>query len=296
MSLFLEYPFLLRGLLASLLFGALGGFLSPFIISKRMAMYADSLSHASLTGIILAMIIGFISDGSRSSNPGAFVTLLQKIGIEPVTFVLILTSIIVAILISFIIEKSKLPNDTAIIFFFYTALAIGIFLLGISPHVRSSMLHSFLFGSVLGVSSQDLILLTIIGAFVCLFLLLHIRSFLFSTWNRDLARLHGVRVQLFDYLFLIIIGIVVAFGVRLVGNLLLGALLVIPAAAARNVARSFRGFLALSTTFGFLSGFTGYILASPLVFNTFPGPTIILTSIAFFVATLFVKFFTAVRV
>lgn len=287
-----QYPFLLRGLVASILFGALGGFLSPFIISRRMAMYADSLSHASLTGIIIALMLGISPTETFFQNSSLF----SFFGIEKITLVLIVSSLIFSVVISFIIEHSKLPKDSAIIFFFYGTLALGIFLLGMSQSISPSVLHSFLFGSVLGVSGSDLILLSVTAIVVVFFFFLNMNRFLLSTWNRDIARVRGIRVRLFDYLFLVVISFTIAIGIRLVGNLLLGALLVIPGIAAKNLSVSFRGFLILSTIIGISSGFLGFLLASPDYFNTFPGPTIIMMSIATYFLTLGIKSFSRKKI
>ena len=259
-SEFLSYSFMQRALIASVMVGILCPFVGNFVVLRRMSFFSDAISHAAFAGIAAGILLGI--DLSLSS---------------------LAVAIIIAFVVAFLSEKTALSHDTIIGIAFSGAIAIGMLIIGMLEGYRTDV-FTFLFGDILSITRKDLLLIFIIGTLTIITLLTFLKPFLQITFNRELAKVEGINVRFFEYLLFSIIAIVVTISLKIIGIILVTSLLIIPAAAAKNLASSMKRLFILSCFFGVISGIVG--LAGSVYLNTASGPTIVLISIALFFLTM----------
>jgi zinc transport system permease protein len=256
----LEYPFMQRALAAALLMGVLCPTLGVFVVVRRMSFFGDAIAHSAFTGIALGLLLGV--------DPS-----LGAVGF----------AILIALGMGWLQTRSRIPSDTIIGVFFSGSAALGILLIGLLQGYRTN-LFSYLFGDILTIGWSDLAvtaaLLIGVGGAVALLR----RPLLQVALNRDLAAVQGVPVAAMEYALMVLLAVTVAVSIKLVGIILVTALLIIPAAAARNVSRSIRQMFLFAVGFGVFAALAGLFGSYNL--NTASGPTIVLTSIALFAASL----------
>ena len=256
---FLSYPFIQRAFLASLMVGVLCPFVGNFVVLRRMSFFSDAISHSAFAGIAVGALLGI--DLSMSS---------------------LIVAMLVSLLIAFLSEKTTLSHDTVIGIAFSGAIASGMLVLGMLKGYRVDI-FTYLFGDILAITNNDLLFLFIISILSIVILLFFSKPLLQITFNRDLARVEGINVRLFEYLLFFIIAVVVTVSLKIIGIILVTSLLIVPAAAAKNLASSMKHLFILSCVFGLVSGITGLIASVYL--NTASGPTIVLVSIGIFFLT-----------
>lgn len=245
----------IQSFLIALFAGLASGAVGAFVILKRMALVGDAFSHVALPGIALAVAYN----------------------LDPFWGVVV-TSLLTAFIVFKLEQKTQLSVETLVGLLFTASLAIGI--LTIPDHeVIEALFGAF---PVLPLSELLVILGMAILATVSCFVLT--RRFVFTMIASDIARIHGIKPAQ-NFFFLLIFAIVVALGIKLVGALLMGALTIIPAAIARNISRSIRSYIVLSTFLGGFISVVGVWLA--VIFNWLPGPVIIIFGIMIFIISLF---------
>ena len=259
-SEFLTYPFIQRALLASIMIGVLCPFVGNFVVLRRMSFFSDAISHSAFAGIAVGAVLGI--DLSISS---------------------VAVAILIALLIAYLSEKTNLSHDTVIGVAFSGAIATGMLIIGTLKGYRAD-LFAFLFGDILAITKSDLILIFITAILTIAILMIFFKPFLQITFNRDLARVEGINVRLFEYLLFLIIAVVITVSLKIIGMILVTSLLIVPAASAKNIASSMKKLFALSCVFGVISGVVGLI--GSVLLNTSSGPTIVLVSIVIFFLTL----------
>ena len=240
------------------LVGASSGYLGSFMVIKRMSLVGDALSHVALPGMALALTFGF--------NPmlGALISLtLAVFGIW------------------YLGEHSEVYPEALVGVFFTASLAIGIL---ITPEPE---LFETLFGNIESIKFVDGLIT--IAASIIIFLVANqiSKKLILGVVSEDLARSTGIKMQKVNLVYLVLVGLVVSLGVKFIGTLLTGALVIVPAASAKNVARSVKGFQILSSSIGVFSAITGILIASFLGISS--GPAVVLVSIAFFVLSYFFR-------
>jgi zinc transport system permease protein len=238
----------------ALLVGIASGSIGPFILLRRMALVGDALSHVALPGIALALIYH----------------------IDPFYGVLVFL-ISAAFLVFWLESRSRVPPDAAVGMLFTASLAIGILMLPNADVIES------LFGAFPVLSTPLLVailLAAVILSALCFWLA---KRFLFLIVSPDLAKVHGVG-RAYDLALLLIFAMIVALGIKLVGTLLMGALTIIPASIAKNLAPSMRRYIVISAVLGGAISVTGVWLAQ--TFRLVPGPPIVLLGVALFALTL----------
>lgn len=245
-------------LLVGILIGIGAGYLGSFMILKRMSLVGDVISHVALPGIAIALIF--------EVNPffGAFTALfLAVVGIW------------------FLERKTELPSETLVGIFFALSLALGIL---ITP--EPELLES-LFGDITQIGIADA-LITIALTAVIFFTMFHIyRGLTLSVVSKQLAQSMGINVSKINFLFLLLVALIVSLGLKMTGVFLMGALVIVPAAAAKNISISLASFTRLGALFGGISALGGILFASH--FNFHPGPIVVLTSGVIFLVTLLFK-------
>lgn len=253
---FLSFQFMKNALLAILLLTPLLGLMGTMAVNQRMAFFSDALGHSALTGIGLGILLGLHSD----------------------LLAMLVFGIVWAVLISRIKQTGTSSVDTVISVFSSTSIALGLIILARGGNFAKY--STLLIGDVLAVAPQDLLwLLLALVAGVTAWILIYNRLLLTSI-NASLARSRGVRTKLVEYAFVVLVAVAVMLSIRWVGVLLINALLILPAAAARNVSKSAKGHAAFSVLFAVISGVVGLIAAFYL--NTSAGAAIVLCAAVFY--------------
>ena len=246
----LGYTFMKNALLALLLITPLFGLLGTMAVDNRMAFFSDALGHSALTGIAIGVMLGWQNQMAS----------------------MLLFGILWAILITFVKHHSKMSADTIISVFSSTSIALGLVVL--SRGGAFARYSSVLVGDVLSVTSGDLLALLITLLVTVAAWLLLFNPLMITSVNSPLARSRGIRSRLTEYGFTILVAVAVMMSIRWVGVLLINSLLILPAAASRNVARSAAGYLRLSVAIAMVCGVAGLALSYAL--NTSAGAAIVL--------------------
>lgn len=265
MTELLTQPFFLRALLGGLAIALMCAVLGVFVVMRRMSFLADALAHGSLAGIALGFLLG----------------------IEPI-IVATVTSILIALGMAWLERRSKISHDTVIGIFFAGSLAIGVVLLSFIQGYRPDV-TSFLFGNILAVTSTHLLWTWIAAIAVIIVMQIIQWRLLLVTLDPEGARLMGMPVVMIETIFTVLIAIAVVISIKVVGLILVTALLVIPAASARNVTYSYTALRLVATIAAVASVLIGLLLSA--ILNIPSGACIVLTSIVIFGVTLIVKQF-----
>lgn len=259
-----ELEFMKNALLAVLLVSTVFGILGTMIVNNKMAFFSDALGHGAFTGVAVGSIMGIF-------NP-----ILGAIAF----------SIVFSILITIVKNKSKTSTDTIIGVFSSIAISAGLVLLSIGGK-NINKYSNFLYGDLLSITPSDLLLLLIAFIGVFLLWLLFFNKMLLISVNQSLARSRGINTLVIETIFTSAIAVIVTVGIQWVGLLIINSLLVLPAAAARNVTFNVRQYHLLSVLFALFSGISGLILS--YYWNSTTGATIVLISSGIYFLTLALK-------
>ena len=259
----LHFSFMKNAFLAILLLTPLLGLLGTMAVNQQMAFFSDALGHSALTGIGLGMILGVGSD---------LVSML-------------VFGIIWAVLISVIKHTGTSSADTVISVFSSTSVALGLLIL--SRGGGFARYSSLLIGDVLAVTPMDLLylLLALLGG-IALWMVLY-NGLLLTSVSQSLAASRGVKTRLYEICYAALVAVAVMLAIRWVGVMLINALLIIPAAAARNLARSARSHALISVLLALVSGIAGLI--SAYSWNTSAGAAIVLYASLFYALSMLLR-------
>ena len=258
-----QYPFVARGLLAILLAAPLLGALSHLVVARRLAFFSTTLGQAALTGLTIGVAVGEPLNAAYASIFGF--------------------CLLCGIVMVYVRRHATLPPDTVIGVFMAFTLGLGICLLVAATRTFNiHQIEAVMFGSILTVTDFDLALLLALGLAVCVVVALGYNALLADSLSPPLARAHGASTTLLEYLFVVVLTIAITASLKVIGALLVEAMVVVPAASARNLARSVRGYLAWSIALATLSGVTGLFVST--VWRVPTGGAIVLAlSVCFFV-------------
>ena len=259
----LEYEFMRNALMAVLLVTPLFGLLSTMVVSNRMAFFSDSLGHGAFTGIAIGAMLGM---GSEIAGLLGF-------------------SIVFALLITYIKNKSHAGADTVIGVFSSTAIALGLMIM--SSGGQFNKFSRFLIGDLLSISKSDLLGLLVVFLIVLASWAILFNRLLIISVNQTLARSRGIKTQVIESIFAVLLAIIVALSIQWVGILIINALLVLPGAAARNVTNSVKSYHILSVIIALSSGLSGLFLSYEL--NSATGATIVVFAAIIYFVTLILK-------
>jgi len=241
--------------------GVSAGYLGSLMVLEKMALVGDALSHVALPGLAIGILLNF--------NPfvGAFIFLFGS-----------------AVVIWHLGRVTKLSFETIVGAMFTLALAIGIVI------IPEAELLEALFGNITNITLVE----TVVGvaaSLVALFLTnLIYKKLVLSMISEDLAVSKGIAVSKTNLLYLMLVSLVVAVGIKIVGTLLVGFLVIVPAAAAKNVSNDLFKYAVLSSIFGAASAFSGIVFSNYLSVPT--GPAVVFSGIVIFVATVLAKWQT----
>lgn len=258
-----QHNFMKNALLAILLLTPILAMLGTMIVNNQMAFFSDSLGHSALTGIALGVLLGMKSP----------------------LWSLILFSVVFAVAIILVKNARTASTDTVIGVFSSTAVALGIVIL--SRNGGFNKYSVYLIGDVLSITPADLLALGLLMLSVVILWIICFNKLLLASVNQSLARSRGVNVRFYDYLFAIVMAVVVALSIQWVGILIISSLLVLPAAASRNMARNIKEYHLWAMVIALVSGFLGLVISYYL--GTATGATIVLILAVFYGGTLIWK-------
>ena len=259
----MDHVFMKNAFLAVVLVTPLFGLLSTMVVSNRMAFFSDSLGHGAFTGIAIGVLLGVVS---------------------PMVS-LVVFSVVFSLLITYIKNKSTASTDTIIGVFSSTAIAAGLMMMSYGGGFNK--FSSYLIGDLLSITQEDLVALCFVFLFVA-----GIWGFIFNrllvlSINPSFARSRGIPAFWIEGIFASVLAVVVAISIQWVGLLIINSMLVLPAAAARNVTSSVKQYHLVSVGTALFSGIAGLVLA--YYFNMAAGATIVVISSAVFFLTLLLK-------
>ena len=255
-------PLIIRSLTIGIITSVLCAIIGVYVVIRKMAFFAHAVSHASLTGVAIAYLANW--------NP-----FLTAIGF----------GVLVGVFVSFLIEKSKLIVDTIIGIILPFSMSIGLILLSFVKGYRPDVM-SYLFGDILSTSKADIILVLVFAVPIFILIAVFNKQFLMISLDRDFAEIRGYQVNALDYVFMILVSLVVLLSTKIVGIILVSALVVIPSATAVNIAKDIKQ----TFVFSFIISIVGVIIGILLsyIFNLPTGPLIVsVISIIFLVSLLF---------
>ena len=255
-----DYEFMQRAFIAGIFIATLASISGTFVVLKRYSLMSETLAHSALVGVAVGLVAGY--------NP-------------------LWVAVIVAVLSSWLIEYLRssfsLYSDAILSIILSGSLALAVIIVSLGGAFNNS-LFSYLFGSILSVSNEDVITIISFGSLSLAILLLFSKELYFLTYDEEVAKTSGIKVKLLNYLLVTVVAIIIALSIRVVGSLLIGALMVIPTAAALQFRVGFRDTILISLFFALFSVIFGMTLS--FHFSLPSGATIVMSVISMFVLSL----------
>jgi zinc transport system permease protein len=259
----LSYPFMERAFIAGLMIAVLASVSGSFIVLRRYSLLSETLAHVSLVGVSVGLLVGF----------------------SPL-WMAVVTSLAASWLIEYLRSSRGLYSDSILAIFLSGSLALAIVIVSLSGSFNAS-LFSYLFGSILSVSNDDLITMGIFGSLSMILLLLFFKELYFIAFDEEVARTSGLRVTLLNFMLVSIIAVIIALSIRIVGTLLIGALMVIPPVAAIRFGQGFFKTTLLSIVIALVCVVVGLTLS--FFFSLPSGAAIVLCLLGAFIFALVVN-------
>ncbi len=256
---FLEFAFMQRALIAAVFVGLAAPAVGTYLVQRRQALMGDGIGHIALTGVALGFLL--------STAP---------------VLTAVLTATAGAIAMELIRERGRTSGDVALAMLFYGGIAGGVLLISLSPQGSNANLVSYLFGSLVSVSPGDIRMIAVLAGLVLLVTLGLSRQLFAICQDEEFARVAGLPVRQLNLLLAVTAAVTVTVAMRVVGLLLVSALMVVPVATAQQVTRGFRATMALALALGVAVSVSGvvlsYYVAAP------PGASIVVLAIGIFLA------------
>ena len=253
--------FFIRALFAGIGVAFVTGPLGCFVVWRRLSYFGDTLAHSALLGVTIAFSLEF-----------------------NLALSVFITSSVVALFLIQLQKKTNLPGDALLGLLAHSSLGVGLVAIGFLSFIRFDVM-GLLFGDILAVNVNDLLVIWIGGALILIILKLIWKPLFASTVNYELAEAEGLNPERAKAIFTLLMAAIIAISIKMIGLLLITGMLIIPAAMARNVSNSPKGMIIFSVIGGLLSVFLG--LFSSLNFNTPSGPSIIVAALILFIISLF---------
>ena len=255
----LDFEFMVRALWGGLMAGALAPALGLFLYLRRLSLIADTLAHVAFMGVAIGLITN----------------------VFPVVIALIST-VIAAASIEFLRSRRLLPGDAALAVFLYASLAVAVIVIGFSDGFNAD-LFGYLFGSILTISDTDIWLLAGLAVITLGFVAVFFSELAQTSFHADLARTSGVRVDLINLGLAVLTGATITLSMRVVGVLLIGALIVIPVVAALRITTGLRQTIFVAMLMGMASSTGGLLIA--FYTDMAPGGAVVMTAVGILIAT-----------
>lgn len=259
----LEFDFMRRALLAAVLVGVAAPAVGVFLVQRRLALMGDGIGHIALTGVALGFLLG--------TAP-------------------VLTAVVVAtagaVVIELVRQQGRTGGDVALALMFYGGIAGGVLLIGLAPGGSNATLLAYLFGSLTSVSPLDLAVIGVLAGALLLTLLALGRELFALCHDEEFARVAGLPVRVLNLLLAVLAAVTVTVAMRVVGLLLVSALMVVPVATAQQLVRGFRATVGVSLAVGVVASLSGVVGA--YYADAAPGAMIVVVALAGFAVAVLV--------
>lgn len=259
-----EYQFWRNAVIGGMIISLVCSYLSVYVVLRRMAFIGQGISHSALGGFALGILI----------FGGGAATALQ------VDAVALGFCLVVAVFIALTSSHAKISEDSAIGIFFVASMALGALFFKLAPGYNADV-YSYLFGSVLAVSTPQVVSIAILGILVILPLILLHKELFYFTFDEDMAQVSGVPVMALHLLLLALMSVTIIISSRIIGVLLVSAFLILPGATAQLLTSRFRNLIFISLSIGLLTTIAGIFISNGTDLPT--GSVIVLTQFAFFI-------------
>lgn len=251
-----QYGFMVRAFLAGFIVALVAPLIGGFLVVRRLSLIADALSHVALAGVAIGLLLGI--------NP-------------------LITTVICTIITAYIIEEIRankhVSAESILAMILPGGLALSLILMSVANGFNTN-LFTYLFGSIMTVTQYDVWMIFILGIGIVVTLFFFYRQLLYVSFDEESARTSGINVRLVNYTFMILVALTVSVAMKVVGALLIGALMIIPVITAMQISRGFKSSLIVSVFIALLSVFVGISLSYFL--NVPAGATIVLILILLF--------------
>ncbi len=258
-----EYDFMQRAFLAGLIIAILASVSGTFVVLRRYSMISETLAHSALVGVAVGLVAGF--------NP---------------LWMAVIVAICSAWLIEYLRSAFSLYSDAIMAILLSGSLAVAVVIVSLGGAFNNS-LFSYLFGSILSVSVEDIYTIAFFGTISLVLLLSFSKELYFVAYDEEVAQTNGIQVRFLNFLLVTVVAIIIALSIRVVGSLLIGALMVIPTIAALQFRVGFLPTVLISLVFAIFSVIFGMTLS--FYFSLPSGATIVLSVLGVFIISLIVS-------
>ena len=259
----LSYGFMQKALIAGIAVGLICSFMGTFLVLRRYSLFGDGIAHVAFGGISVGLFLGVFPLWTAF-----IVSIFGGLGLQKLR------------------QIAKISGDSAVAVVLVSGLAVGVILVSSSGGF-SVDLFSFLFGSILLISQEDTIMILALSAGIIATLTIMQKQFLHLTFNEEQAKLTGMRTTLLNYAFVVLASITVVTSMRLVGILLISALIVIPNITAMQFGKGFKKTVFISMSISVISVVSGILVSYFL--NVAPSGTIVVIAVGILIGTLLLK-------
>ena len=258
-----DYDFMQRAFIAGLFIAVLASISGNFVVLRRYSLMSETLAHSALVGVAVGLVAGY--------NP---------------LWVAVIVAVSSAWLIEYLRSAFSLYSDAILAIILSGSLAMAVIIVSLGGAFNNS-LFSYLFGSILSVTNEDVITIVIVGSISLLFLLLFSKELYFIAYDEEVAKTSGIKVKFLNFLLVSVVAIIIALSIRVVGSLLIGALMVIPTVAALQYRVGFRNTMLISLFFALFSVVFGMTLS--YYYSLPSGAAIVLSIIVIFIISLVIN-------
>lgn len=261
-------PLMQRAMVAGIIVGALCAMIGVFVVQKGLSFIGDGLAHAAFGGIALGLLLG--------------------VTLERVSWVALPFTAVIAVGIGYVLRRGSLRGDVAIGVFSSVSFALGVVFMGLRKSAGPQVnVETVLFGSILAISTEDLLTIGVVAAMTTILLALTWTKLAYATFDAELARLSGVPVAALEYMLLALTAVVIVVAVKTVGITLVSSFVVIPAATAKMLGNTIGRVAVIAIAIGVVGSVVGLLLSYHA--DVASGATIILTLGAIFGLVLAMK-------
>lgn len=252
-----QYDFMVRAFVAGMIVACIAPLIGTFLVVKRYSLMFDTLAHVALAGVA----VGLLTNTQPVYMAVAF-TILAALAIEQLR------------------DKGRIYGESVLAIFLSGSLAVAVVLISLADGFTVD-LFSFLFGSITTVSVVDVRTIAVLGVAIVTTILLFYKEFFLASFEEDLARASGLRVGVVNSAIVVMAAVTVALSMRIVGALLIGAMMVIPVITGIRLSRSFRGTMIAGVIAGLISVVTGLFLS--YFYDLASGGTIVVVALCLFI-------------
>ncbi len=260
MTEMLSYEFMQNAFIAGFIIAILASVSGTFVVLRRYSMISETLAHSALVGVAVGLVSGY--------NP---------------LWVAVVVALLSAWLIEYLRSSFALYSDAVLAILLSGSLALAVIIVSLGGAFNNS-LFSYLFGSILSVSKEDVIVIVVVGSASLALLLAYSKELYFIAYDEEVAQTSGIQVKLLNFILVSVVAVIIALSIRVVGSLLIGALMVIPTVSALQFKQGFKNTTLLALSFALVSVAFGMTLSYE--YSLPSGATIVLCVLMLFVISL----------